>query len=129
MKKFSAIVIAAGRGKRMRSKTAKALHPVAGRPLLWYMVSLAGRVADARVAVVIGNQADRVRAFLDQSKAEFEPFDVCLQRNQLGTGHAVKQAQSRADAQREGREQALPDPERGHAVAESSDRAAVVGPS
>ena len=94
MKKFSAIVIAAGRGKRMRSKTAKALHPVAGRPLLWYMVSLAGRVADARVVVVIGHQADRVLAFLDQSKSEFEPFDVALQPNQLGTGHAVQQAQA-----------------------------------
>lgn len=92
MKKFSAIVIAAGRGKRMRSKTAKVLHPVAGRPLLWYTVSLAGRVADARVVVVIGYQAERVRAFLEQ--AEFEPFDVVLQRDQLGTGHAVQQAQA-----------------------------------
>ncbi|MCY3727400.1 MAG: bifunctional UDP-N-acetylglucosamine diphosphorylase/glucosamine-1-phosphate N-acetyltransferase GlmU [Nitrospira sp.] len=94
MKKFSAIVIAAGRGKRMRSKTAKALHPVAGRPLLWYMVSLAGRVADARVVVIIGHQAERVRAFLEQSKAEFEPFDVALQPDQLGTGHAVQQARA-----------------------------------
>lgn len=93
MKKLSAIVIAAGRGKRMRSKTTKALHPVAGRPMLWYMVALARRVADARVVVVIGHQADRVREFLDQSKADFEPFDVALQPDQLGTGHAVRQAQ------------------------------------
>ena len=94
MKKFSAIVIAAGRGKRMRSKTVKVLHPVAGRPLLWYMVSLAGLVADARVVVVIGYQADRVRAFLEQSKAEFKPLDIALQPHQLGTGHAVQQAQA-----------------------------------
>ncbi len=94
MKKLSAIVIAAGRGKRMRSKTAKVLHLVVGRPLLWYMVSLAGRVADARVVVVIGHQAERVRAFLEQAKAEFEPFDVALQPDQLGTGHAVQQAQA-----------------------------------
>ncbi len=94
MKKFSAIVIAAGRGKRMRSGTTKALHPVAGRPMLWYMVALARRVADARVVAVIGHQADRVRAFLDQSKADFEPFDVALQPDQLGTGHAVRQAQA-----------------------------------
>ena len=94
MKKFSAIVIAAGRGKRMRSKTAKVLHPVAGRPLLWYMVSLAGRVADARVVVVIGHQADRVRTFLERSKAELDPFDIVLQSDQLGTGHAVQQAQA-----------------------------------
>lgn len=94
MKKFSAIVIAAGRGKRMRSRTTKALHPVAGRPMLWYMVALARRVADAHVVVVIGHQADRVRAFLDQSKADFEPFNVVLQPDQLGTGHAVRQAQA-----------------------------------
>ena len=94
MKKFSAIVIAAGRGKRMRSKTAKVLHPVAGRPMLWYMLSLARRVVDSRVVVVIGHQADRVREFLDQSKADFEPFDVALQPDQLGTGHAVRQAQA-----------------------------------
>ena len=94
MKKFSAIVIAAGRGKRMRSRTTKALHPVAGRPMLWYMLSLARRVVDSRVVVVIGHQADRVREFLDQSKADFEPFDVVLQPDQLGTGHAVRQAQA-----------------------------------
>ena len=94
MKKFSAIVIAAGQGKRMRSRTVKVLHPVAGRPMLWYMVSLAGRVADARV-VVIGHQAERVRAFLEQSQAEFEPFDVALQSpERLGTGHAVQQAKA-----------------------------------
>ena len=94
MKKFSAIVIAAGRGTRMRSRTTKVLHSVAGRSLLWYTLSLARRVADARVVVVIGHQADRVRAFLDQSKADFEPFDVVLQPEQLGTGHAVRQAQT-----------------------------------
>ena len=94
MKKFSAIVIAAGQGKRMRSKTAKVLHPVAGRPLVWYMVSLARQVVDARVVVVIGHQAERVRAFLEQSQSEFEPFDMALQPGQLGTGHAVQQAQA-----------------------------------
>ncbi len=94
MKKFSAIVIAAGRGKRMRSRTTKVLHPVAGRPMLWYVVALARRVADARVAIVIGHQAERVREFLDQSKADFESFDVVLQRDQFGTGHAVQQAQA-----------------------------------
>ena len=78
----------------MRSKTAKVLHPVAGRPLVWYMVSLAGQVVDARVVVVIGHQAEQVRAFLEQSQSEFEPFDMALQPGQLGTGHAVQQAQA-----------------------------------
>lgn len=91
MKKVSAIVLAAGHGKRMRSKRAKVLHPVAGRPMLWYAVSLARHVADAHLVVVIGHQADQVRAFLEQSKAEFDPFDLVVQTKQLGTGHAVQQ--------------------------------------
>ncbi len=94
MKKFSAVVIAAGQGKRMRSNKAKVLHPVAGRPLVWYMVSLARQVVDARVVVVIGHQAERVQAFLEESKPEFEPFDIVLQPHQLGTGHAVQQAKA-----------------------------------
>ena len=76
----------------MRSKTAKALHPVAGKPLVWYMVSVARRVVDAHVVVIIGHQADQVRAFLEQSKSKLEPFDLVLQPRQLGTGHAVHQA-------------------------------------
>ena len=78
----------------MRSRTAKVLHPVAGRPLLWYMVSLAGQVADARVVVVIGHQAERVRGVLEKAKADFTPFEIALQPNQLGTGHAVQQARA-----------------------------------
>lgn len=94
IKKCSAVVIAAGRGKRMQSRTAKVLHPVAGRPLVWYMVSLARQIADAHVAVVIGHQAEQVRAVLEQSKADFEPFNIVLQSRQLGTGHAVRQAEA-----------------------------------
>ncbi len=78
----------------MRSKKAKVLHSVAGRPLVWYMVSLARQVVDAHVVVVIGHQAEQVRAFLEQSKSEFEPFDMALQPDQLGTGHAVQQAKA-----------------------------------
>ncbi len=66
MKKISAIVMAAGLGKRMRSKTAKVLHPVAGRPMVWYMASLARRLSDGNVVVVVGHQGEQVKAFLDQ---------------------------------------------------------------
>ncbi len=94
MKKISAIVLAAGMGKRMRSKTAKVLHPVAGRPMVWYMISAARHVADAHVVVVIGHQSERLRAFLEQSKSAFGPCQSVLQRHRLGTGHAVRQTQS-----------------------------------
>ena len=94
MKKISAIVLAAGLGTRLRSKTAKVLHPVAGRPMVWYAVSLAGQVADAPVVVVIGHQAEWFRAFLEQSRSAFGPCKTVLQPRQLGTAHAVQQAKS-----------------------------------
>ncbi len=94
MKKISAIVLAAGLGTRMRSKMAKALHPVAGRPMVWYMVAVARHVADAPVVVVIGHQAECFRALLKQSGSAVDACRHVLQERQLGTAHAVRQAQS-----------------------------------
>ena len=94
MKRISVIVMAAGLGKRMRSKKAKVLHPVAGRPMVWYMASLARRVSDGNVVVVVGHQGEQVKAFLDQEKKALEPLDIAVQAKQLGTGHAVQQAKS-----------------------------------
>ena len=94
MKRISAIVMAAGLGKRMRSKRAKVLHPVAGRPMVWYMTSLARRVSDGHVVVVVGHQGEQVKAFLDKEKKALEPLDIVVQAKQLGTGHAVQQAKS-----------------------------------
>ena len=54
--------MAAGLGKRMHSKLAKVLHPVAGKPMVNHMVELAGRLAGHRVAVVVGYQGADVRA-------------------------------------------------------------------
>jgi bifunctional UDP-N-acetylglucosamine pyrophosphorylase / glucosamine-1-phosphate N-acetyltransferase len=94
MKRISAIVMAAGLGKRMRSKKAKVLHPVSGRPMVWYMASLARRVSDGNVVVVVGHQGEQVKAYLDQEKKSLEPMDIAVQSKQLGTGHAVQQAKS-----------------------------------
>lgn len=94
MKRISAIVMAAGLGKRMRSKKAKVLHPVAGRPMVWYMAALARGVSDGHVVVVVGHQGEQVKAFLDQEKKALEPLDIAMQAKQLGTGHAVQQAKS-----------------------------------
>ena len=94
MKRISAIVIAAGMGKRMRSKTVKVLHPVAGRPMIWYMTSLARRVSNSNVVVVVGHQSQQVKAFLDQEKKTLGSLDIVIQAKQLGTGHAVQQAKS-----------------------------------
>ncbi len=116
VKGLRAIVMGAGHGKRMRSKLAKVLHPVAGRPMILYAVELAGRVAGEGIAVVVGYQGDRVRPLLEASGRSPAPVSssangpkpapsstgllgnhawsplVVEQAQQLGTGHAVMQA-------------------------------------
>ncbi len=81
------IILAAGLGTRMRSGLAKALHPLAGRPLFSHVTTTAERLHPERVVLVVGHQADRVQAAAAGSGAE-----IVLQREQLGTGHAVLQA-------------------------------------
>ena len=65
MKNIGAIIMAAGLGKRMKSKLGKVLHPVAGRPMVLYAVELAERLTDEGVAVVVGHQGDQVKGALD----------------------------------------------------------------
>ncbi|HTL61967.1 MAG TPA: bifunctional UDP-N-acetylglucosamine diphosphorylase/glucosamine-1-phosphate N-acetyltransferase GlmU [Nitrospira sp.] len=90
----AAVVMAAGLGKRMHSKHAKVLHPVAGRPMVLYAVELALRVAGDHVAVVVGHQADRVGQVIKQATEGTNghmPVAIVEQRELLGTGHAVLQ--------------------------------------
>lgn len=78
------LVLAAGQGKRLRSKTNKLLHPVAGRPMVAHVLDTANALEPERVVTVIGHQADRVREALGRHPTRF-----VLQREQRGTGHAV----------------------------------------
>ena len=82
------IIIAAGKGTRMRSPLAKVLHPLAGRPLLTHVLEVATSLAPHRLVVVVGYQAEAVRQVC-------APWGVTcvLQDPQLGTGHAVAQAE------------------------------------
>ena len=92
---LAVVVMAAGLGKRMRSKQAKVLHPVAGQAMVLYSVGLGLRVAGDRVAVVVGHQADLVRQVIDRAtsgKSDGSPVAIVEQREQLGTGHAVLQS-------------------------------------
>ncbi|HJT21725.1 MAG TPA: bifunctional UDP-N-acetylglucosamine diphosphorylase/glucosamine-1-phosphate N-acetyltransferase GlmU [Nitrospira sp.] len=89
------VVMAAGLGKRMRSKQAKVLHRVAGRAMVLYSVELGLRVAGHRVAVVVGHQGDRVRETIESAAADRNghgTVSIVEQREQLGTGHAVLQS-------------------------------------
>jgi bifunctional UDP-N-acetylglucosamine pyrophosphorylase/glucosamine-1-phosphate N-acetyltransferase len=90
IKGLGAIIMAAGLGKRMKSKVPKVLHPVAGRPMVLYAVDLAERLAENGVAVVVGYQGDQVKALI-QGRARTQ-VRVVEQAQQLGTGHAVMQA-------------------------------------
>ena len=90
-KNLGAVVMAAGLGKRMKSKLAKVLHPVAGRPMVLYGVDLARQLAGEHVAVVVGYQGKDVRTAIEASGPR-QPVMIVEQAQQLGTGHAVQQA-------------------------------------
>ncbi len=83
---IAAIVLAAGKGTRMKSSKAKVLHLLAGRPIILYVVETAAKVFGSDIVVVIGNQADAVRRHVSKSAKVFFAY----QENQLGTGHAVQ---------------------------------------
>lgn len=61
MNGLTTVILAAGEGKRMRSRTPKMLHPLCGRPLITYALRLARALSD-RVVVVVGPNADGIRA-------------------------------------------------------------------
>ena len=89
------VVLAAGKGTRMKSSLPKVLHCLAGRPLLQHVVDAANSLETPKVIIVTGHESDRVRS-------EIKGTDLCYveQQRQLGTAHAVQQAlpQVRSDA-------------------------------
>ncbi len=87
MKPVAAIILAAGKGTRMKSERHKVLHPVAGRPMLEHLLASVGELAPERMVVVVGEGRDQLEAQLG-GRAE-----LAVQDPQLGTGHAVQQAE------------------------------------
>ena len=85
---LSAIILAAGQGTRMKSNLPKVLHQILGQPMAWYALDTARQVIHSTPLMVIGHGADQVRQGLGD-QAEY-----VLQVPQLGTGHAVMQAES-----------------------------------
>ncbi len=84
---FSTIILAAGKGTRMKSDLAKVLHPISGVPMLSYTIAAARAAGSKRIVAVIGHQAKLIRElFQDQDLIFVE------QKELLGTGHAVLQA-------------------------------------
>ncbi len=91
MERVRAVVLAAGKGKRMHSDLPKVLHLLCGQPLLTYVLDALSAAGIARPIVVVGHSADSVRT------AAGGGVEFIEQREQLGTGHAVMQALPRLE--------------------------------
>lgn len=89
---IAAIILAAGKGTRMQSDLHKVLHPVAGRPMLLHLIDSVAALAPDRTVVVVG-------AGRQQVEAAVAPLGIATahQTQQLGTGHAVAQAEAALD--------------------------------
>jgi bifunctional UDP-N-acetylglucosamine pyrophosphorylase / glucosamine-1-phosphate N-acetyltransferase len=81
------IVLAAGKGTRMKSDLHKVLHPIAGRPMLDHLLASAAQLSPERQVVVVGSGRDQLEKALGDRAA------IAVQEPQEGTGHAVQQAE------------------------------------
>jgi len=93
MENVAAVILAAGKGTRMKSGLVKVLHTVAGRPMVAWPIAAARAAGAEQVVLVVGHQADAVRAGF-QGMADIR---CALQAEQLGTGHAVACARGELD--------------------------------
>ncbi|MFJ9433295.1 bifunctional UDP-N-acetylglucosamine diphosphorylase/glucosamine-1-phosphate N-acetyltransferase GlmU [Streptomyces sp. NPDC101490] len=83
------VVLAAGEGTRMKSKTPKVLHEIAGRSLVGHVVSAARELGPEHLVVVVGHAREQVRGHLEEHYAGTR---TAVQEEQKGTGHAVRTA-------------------------------------
>jgi bifunctional UDP-N-acetylglucosamine pyrophosphorylase/glucosamine-1-phosphate N-acetyltransferase len=86
--RITAILLAAGQGTRMKSSMPKVLHPIAGKPMIWHALEAIKQSTNEKPVVVVGHGAEAVTKYLGDS------VQIVLQEPQLGTGHAVMQAES-----------------------------------
>src|SRR3954466_5774817 len=82
---FAVVIMAAGKGTRLKSKRAKVLHEIGGQPLLAHVIKAAQQIVPAEhIHVIVGHQADAVQAAVAPLGVKF-----VLQAEQRGTGHAI----------------------------------------
>ncbi|HEY3369039.1 MAG TPA: bifunctional UDP-N-acetylglucosamine diphosphorylase/glucosamine-1-phosphate N-acetyltransferase GlmU [Symbiobacteriaceae bacterium] len=96
MSNTTVVILAAGHGKRMKSNLIKVMHPLAGKPMIGHVVDNARRAGFNDIVVVVGFQQERLRAYLGDS------VKYAVQTEQLGTGHAMLQAEPFIDAKPDG---------------------------
>ncbi|UAB70333.1 bifunctional UDP-N-acetylglucosamine diphosphorylase/glucosamine-1-phosphate N-acetyltransferase GlmU [Vibrio sp. SCSIO 43132] len=85
--KFSAVILAAGKGTRMYSNKPKVLHTLAGKPMAKHVIDTCSGLGAQNIHLVYGHGGDQMKTVLAE-----EPVNWVLQAQQLGTGHAVNQA-------------------------------------
>lgn len=85
---YSAVILAAGKGVRMRSQMPKVLHQVAGKPMVWYVIQAVKEAGINDITLVVGHG----RELVEEALAD-ENLNFVVQEQQLGTGHALMQAQ------------------------------------
>jgi bifunctional UDP-N-acetylglucosamine pyrophosphorylase/glucosamine-1-phosphate N-acetyltransferase len=85
---LAVVILAAGKGTRMKSDLHKVLHPIAGRPMLLHLMDSVGELAPAHQVVVVGSGREQLQKVVGASAA------IAVQEPQHGTGHAVQQAQA-----------------------------------
>ncbi len=83
------IILAAGKGTRMKSAKPKVMHTLAGKPMLQHVIDTAKQLTPSQLVVVCGNGSDEVVPYLEQ-----QSINTVMQHEQKGTGHAVEQAKT-----------------------------------
>jgi bifunctional UDP-N-acetylglucosamine pyrophosphorylase / glucosamine-1-phosphate N-acetyltransferase len=84
------LIMAAGKGTRLKSKRAKVLHEIGGRPLIGHVIAAAAQVVPpADIVAIVGHQAEAVQAAVRETGVRF-----VVQQDQRGTGHAVQTAEA-----------------------------------
>jgi bifunctional UDP-N-acetylglucosamine pyrophosphorylase/glucosamine-1-phosphate N-acetyltransferase len=86
---LAAVILAAGKGTRMKSDLHKVLHPIAGRPMIEHLLESVQSLEPERTVIVVGNQREQLEARLAGPGIDF-----AVQEPQLGTAHAVRQAEA-----------------------------------
>ena len=84
---FSVVVLASGKGTRMKSSLPKVLHPIGGKPMVQHIVDTVSKLGATNIHLVYGHAREQL-----QSQLSHNELSWCLQDQQLGTGHAVQQA-------------------------------------
>ena len=86
---LATVILAAGKGKRMKSDLPKVLHSLNGRPMIHYVIDAAEKLNSDKIVVIVGHKKELVMDELKSRNVEF-----AIQEEQLGTGHAVMQTES-----------------------------------